>query len=129
MGFLKIQQRRAAFERVRSYSRAVGREAASLLLQRKIALPRMIWKAAQENRPDVQFSVLQQMWQVNKWEKLSFYLEASLSDDPWLVEFDVERLAVWERHFNRSFAQPEPNQGVGVIKSAASGRRSTPRHL
>jgi len=129
MGFLKIQQiEEPLLERVRSDSRGVSREAASLLLQRKFATPRVIWKAAQENRPDVQLSVLQQMWRVNKWAQLSFYLEASLSDVPGLVEFAVERLAVWEGHFNKTFTQPEPNQvsELSNLLHQAEGRLPAP---
>jgi HEAT repeat protein len=103
-------------ERISSDSRSVAREATSVLLQRKLVSPRAISAAAKQN-PDAQaqLAVLRQMWRAGKWVQLRLYLDSVASDNRELAECALERLAVWESQFNRTFVQPSVGEPAELL--------------
>ena len=111
-------------DRISSDSRSVAREAASVLLLRKLASPGIIWAAAKQNPHDkVRLVVLRQMWRAGKWAQLRLYLDATTAYDAEVAECALERLVVWESQFNRTFVQPsasEPAELLDLLYKAQS---------
>jgi HEAT repeat protein len=117
LGVLKVEQiEEKLLERISSDSRSVAREATSVLLVRKSVFPGAISAAAKQN-PDgqAQLAVLRQMWRAGKWVQLRLYLEAAASDNRELAECALERLAVWESQFNRTFVQPSDSEPAELL--------------
>lgn len=117
LGVLKVEQvEEKLLERVSLDSRAVVREAASVLLLRKLVSPGAISAAARQNaNGQAQLAVLRQMWRAGKWVQLRLYLESATSDNRKLAECALERLAVWESHFNRTFVQPSAGEPAELL--------------
>lgn len=117
LGVLKVEQiEEKLLERISSDSRSVAREATSVLLLRKSVSPGAISTAAKQN-PDgqAQLAVLRQMWEAGKWVQLRLYLESAASDNRELAECALERLAVWESQFNRTFVQPSVSEPAELL--------------
>ena len=117
LGVLKVEKiEEKLLERISSDSRSVVREATSVLLLRKSVSPGAISAAAKQN-PDgqAQLAVLRQMWRAGKWVQLRLYLESAASDNRELVECALERLAVWESQFNRTFVQPSVSEPAELL--------------
>lgn len=117
LGVLNVEQiEERLLERISSDSRSVVREATSVLLLRKLASPRTISAAAKQN-PDAQaqLAALRQMWRAGKWVQLRLYLENAASDNRELAECALERLAVWESQFNRTFVQPSIGEPAELL--------------
>jgi HEAT repeat protein len=117
LGVLKVEQiDEKLLERISSDSRSVAREATSVLLLRKSVSPGAISAAAKQN-PDgqAQLAVLRQMWRAGKWVQLRLYLESAASDNRELAECALERLAVWESQFNRTFVQPSVSEPAELL--------------
>lgn len=55
------------------------------------------------------------MWRAGKWVQLRLYLDSAASDNRELVECALERLAVWESQFNRTFAQPSAAEPAELL--------------
>ncbi|HEY2470023.1 MAG TPA: HEAT repeat domain-containing protein [Terracidiphilus sp.] len=108
LGVLKVEQiEEKLLEKISSDSRSVAREATSVLLLRKLVSPGAISAAAKQNPdPQSQLAVLRQIWRAGKWVQLRLYLDSAASDNRELAECALERLAVWESQFNRTFVQP-----------------------
>ena len=125
LGVLKVEQiEEKLLERISSDSRSVAREATSVLLLRKSVSPGAISAAAKQN-PDgqAQLAVLRQMWRAGKWVQLRLYFESAASDNRELAECALERLAVWESQFNRTFVQPsagDPSTLLSVLHTVQS---------
>jgi HEAT repeat protein len=103
-------------ERISSDGHSVAREAASVLLRRKLVSPGAISAAAKQN-PDgrAQLGVLRQMSGASKWVQLRLYLDSVASDNQQLAECALERLAVWESQFNRTFIQPSVGEPAELL--------------
>lgn len=117
LGVLKVEQiEEKLIERISSDSRSVVHEATSVLLLRKWVSPGAISAAAKQN-PDgqAQLAVLRQMWRAGKWAQLRLYLESAASDNRELAECALERLAVWESQFNRTFVQPSVSEPAELL--------------
>lgn len=117
LGVLKVEQiEKKLLERISSDSRSVAREATSVLLLRKSVSPEAISVAAKQN-PDgqAQLAVLRRMWRAGKWVQLRLYLEYAASDNRELAECALERLAVWESQFNRTFVQPSVSEPAELL--------------
>ena len=117
LGVLNVEQiEEKLLERISSDSRSVAREATSVLLQRKLVSPGAISVAAKQN-PDgqAQLAVLRQMWRASKWVQLRLYLDSAASDNRELAECALERLAVWESQFNRTFVQPSVGEPAELL--------------
>lgn len=117
LGVLKVERiDEKLLERISSDSRSVAREATSVLLLRKLVFSGVIWTAAKQNHSgQVQLAVLRQMWRASKWVQLRLYLESADSDNQELAECAIERLAVWESHFNRTFVQPTFGEPAEIL--------------
>jgi HEAT repeat protein len=103
-------------ERISSDSRSVAREAASVLLLKKLVSPAAILAAAKQNpNGQAQLAVLRQMWRASKWLQLRLYLDSAASDHQELAECALERLAVWESQFNRTFTQPTVGEPAELL--------------
>lgn len=125
LGVLNVEQiDKRLLERISSDTRSVAREATYVLLSKKRTSPGAIWAAAKVNpQEQVPLAVLRQMWRVGKWVQLRLYLDSSASDNPTLAECAVERLAVWESQFNRTFVQPpigEPSALLDLLRAVQS---------
>jgi len=125
LGVLKVEQiEEKLLERISSDSRSVAREATSVLLLRKSVSPRAISAAAKQNpNGQAQLAVLRQMWRAGKWVQLRIYLESVASENKELTECALERLAIWESHFNRTFVQPpagEPSALLVLLRDVQS---------
>jgi hypothetical protein len=117
LGVLKVEQiEDKLLGRISSDSRSVVREATSVLLLRKLVSPGAMSAAAKQN-PDgqAQLSVLRQMWRAGKWVQLRLYLDSADSDSRELAECALERLAVWESQFNRTFVQPSAGEPAELL--------------
>jgi HEAT repeat protein len=117
LGLLNVEQiEEKLLERISSDSRSVAREATSVLLRRKLVSPGAISAAAKQN-PDeqAQLAVLRQMWRAGKWVQLRLYLDSAASDNRELAECALERLAVWESQFNRTFVQPSVGEPAELL--------------
>jgi HEAT repeat protein len=117
LGVLNVEQIEGKLlERISSDSRSVAREATSVLLQRELVSPGAISNAAKQN-PDgqAQLAVLRQMWRAGKWIQLRLYLDSAASDNRKMAECALERLAVWESQFNRTFVQPSVGEPAELL--------------
>lgn len=131
LGVLKAEQiEDKLLGRISSDSRSVVREATSVLLLRKLASPEAISAAARQN-PDgqAQLSVLRQMWRAGKWVQLRLYLDSVDSDNRELAECALERLAVWESQFNRTFVQPSVGEPAELLVLAHRAESRLPADL
>jgi hypothetical protein len=131
LGVLKVELiEEKLLERISSDSRSVAREATSVLLLRKSVSPGAISAAAKQN-PDeqAQLAVLRQMWRAGKWVQLRLYLESAASDNRELAECALERLAVWESQFNRTFVQPSVSEPVELLVLAHRVESRLPAEL
>lgn len=116
-GVLKVERiDEKLLERISSDSRSVAREATTVLLLRKLVSPGVISAAAKQNRNgQAQLAVLRQMWRAGKWVQLRLYLNSADSDNQELAECAIERLAVWESQFNRTFVQPTVGEPAEIL--------------
>lgn len=125
LDILKVEQiEEKLLKRIASDTRSVAREAACVLLMRKTVSPGTIWATAKQNpHEQVPLSVLRQMWRAGKWVQLRLYLDSSASENQGLARCALERLVVWESHFNRTFVEPsarEPSALMDLLRDVQS---------
>jgi hypothetical protein len=131
LGVLNVEQiEEKLLWKISSDSRSVAREAASVLLLRKLVSPGAISAAAIQN-PDgqAQLAVLRQMWRAGKWVQLRLYLDSAASDNKDLAECALERLAVWESQFNRTFIEPSVGEPAELLVLAQRVESRLPADL